>query len=219
MGSKYQMWLTHNGGAEKLQFPVLPEIINIRKGNASKSVTIQGLGEVIMKSDPEAIIISFNTFFPSTPFPGVQVEQLVPPTDLKDKITIWQKSNLPVQFLVTGTSINLHFRIENFPYYEVGGDIGTLYYSLTLKEYKNIKARQVTLDLPNKKAVVPEQAPARVDNRVTEQTHTVVKGDSLYKIAASKLGSGSRYPEIVALNTEIKNPNLIYPGQVLRLPA
>ena len=219
MSSSYQMWLTHNGGAEKLQFPVLPEIINIRKGNASKSVTIQGLGEVIIKSDPEAVIVSFSSFFPASPFPGVQVGQLVPPTDLKDRITIWQKSELPVQFLVTGTSINLYFRIESFPYYEVGGDIGTLHYSLTLKEYRIAKARQVAVDLPAKKAAVSGQTPARVDNRVTGQTYTVAKGDSLFKIAASKLGSGSRYPEIVALNPDIKNPNLIYPGQVLRLQA
>lgn len=36
----------------------------------------------------------------------------------------------------------------------------------------------------------------------------------------SLLGSGSRYTEIYNLNKDkIKNPNLIYPGQVLRIPG
>lgn len=46
--------------------------------------------------------------------------------------------------------------------------------------------------------------------------HTVVKGDTLSKIAQTYLGSASRHPEIAAENN-IKNPNLIYAGQVLTI--
>ena len=42
------------------------------------------------------------------------------------------------------------------------------------------------------------------------------RGDSLWKIAQSQLGSGSRYREIISLNN-LKNET-VYPGQVLRLP-
>ena len=220
MASKYQMWMTYNGETEKFRFPVLPEMINIRKGVQNKSVSIQGLGEVVIKQDPSAILISFSSFFPSTPFPGVQFEDLTPPSDLKDKITVWQKSDMPVHFLVTGTTINLFMTIEDFVYFEQGGDIGTLHYNLTLKEYKTVKARLVKVDIPAQKAVIPEPAPARADNRAPEKTYTVVSGDCLWNIAAKHLGNGSRYTEIASLNSDIiKNPNLIYPGQVLKLPA
>ena len=48
---------------------------------------------------------------------------------------------------------------------------------------------------------------------------TVRKGDCLWNIAKAKLGSGARYTEIYNLNrNKIRNPNLIYPGQVLLLP-
>ena len=46
--------------------------------------------------------------------------------------------------------------------------------------------------------------------------HTVVHGDTLWKIAAQYLGSGSRYKEIVQLN-ELTS-NVIYSGMKLKIP-
>lgn len=53
-----------------------------------------------------------------------------------------------------------------------------------------------------------------------QQTYTVVSGDTLWGIAAKSnvYGDGSKYTKIVTANN-IKNPNLIYPGQVLVIPA
>lgn len=49
--------------------------------------------------------------------------------------------------------------------------------------------------------------------------YTIVKGDTLWAIASKHLGNGSRYPEIFEANKEvIKNPDLIYPGQQIRIP-
>jgi len=51
------------------------------------------------------------------------------------------------------------------------------------------------------------------------QFYTIVKGDTLSKIAAKYYGKGSKYPVIFEANREvIKDPNLIYPGQVIRIP-
>lgn len=50
--------------------------------------------------------------------------------------------------------------------------------------------------------------------------YTVVKGDSLSKIAKAQYGDGSKYPTIFEANKPmLKDPDLIYPGQVLRIPA
>jgi nucleoid-associated protein YgaU len=43
--------------------------------------------------------------------------------------------------------------------------------------------------------------------------YVVKKGDTLWAIAKKYLGSGTKYPQIASENN-IKNPNLIYPGQV-----
>lgn len=51
-------------------------------------------------------------------------------------------------------------------------------------------------------------------------TYTVARGDSLSKIAKKVLGDANRWREIFDANRDqIANPDLIQPGQVLKLPA
>lgn len=50
--------------------------------------------------------------------------------------------------------------------------------------------------------------------------HEVKKGDNLWKIAEKHYGNGSKYPEIFEANKPmLTDPDLIYPGQMLRIPA
>ncbi len=50
--------------------------------------------------------------------------------------------------------------------------------------------------------------------------YTIVKGDSLWKIAKKYYGDGNKYPVLFEANREvIKDPDLIYPGQVIRVPS
>ena len=51
------------------------------------------------------------------------------------------------------------------------------------------------------------------------QMHTVVPGDSLSKIAKKYYGNAAKYPVIFEANQPmLKDPDKIYPGQVLRIP-
>lgn len=67
---------------------------------------------------------------------------------------------------------------------------------------------------------------ARVDDRMEVEKkepeavlYTVQKGDTLSGIAREQYGDATRYPEIFEANRPmLKDPNLIYPGQVLRIP-
>jgi nucleoid-associated protein YgaU len=50
--------------------------------------------------------------------------------------------------------------------------------------------------------------------------YTVVSGDSLSKIAKEQYGDAMKYPVIFEANKPmLKDVDLIYPGQVLRIPA
>ena len=51
-------------------------------------------------------------------------------------------------------------------------------------------------------------------------TTTVSRGDSLWRLSQVSYGAGTRYAVIYKANREqIRNPNLIYPGQVFVVPA
>jgi nucleoid-associated protein YgaU len=59
-----------------------------------------------------------------------------------------------------------------------------------------------------------------LDRSPSTSTYTVVKGDSLSKIAKQVWGDASLWPRIYDANrTTIKDPDLIYPGQVLDIPV
>jgi nucleoid-associated protein YgaU len=52
-----------------------------------------------------------------------------------------------------------------------------------------------------------------------KQFYTVKKGDYLSKIAKEVYGDAKKYPVIFEANKPmLKNPDLIYPGQVLLIP-
>ena len=51
------------------------------------------------------------------------------------------------------------------------------------------------------------------------RTYTVVKGDSLSKIAKQFYGNANQWKRIYEANKDaIKNPDLIYPGQTFTIP-
>ena len=59
----------------------------------------------------------------------------------------------------------------------------------------------------------PQPAPA------APRTYTVVAGDNLSKIAKKFYGNAGKWKEIYEANRDtIKNPDLIHPGQVLKIP-
>ena len=76
------------------------------------------------------------------------------------------------------------------------------------------------IDESENKVVTDEKADIQLESAVTkEKTHTVVRGDCLWNIAKKYLGKGSRWNEIYQLNRDIiKNPDLIYAGQIIKLP-
>ena len=69
-------------------------------------------------------------------------------------------------------------------------------------------------DFSNVQSGVASTAPSAA------QTYTVNKGDSLSKIAKEFYGSANRWHEIYDANRDqISNPDLIKPGQVLKIPT
>lgn len=60
-------------------------------------------------------------------------------------------------------------------------------------------------------------AESNADQKITDNTYTVVHGDNLWKIAVRAYGDGYKWVEIAKANN-LKNPNLIHSGNVFTLP-
>ena len=75
-------------------------------------------------------------------------------------------------------------------------------------------------DFSNVQSGVTSTAPTAPAEPPAPATYTVAKGDSLSKIAKKVLGNANRWREIFDANRDqLDNPDLIQPGQVLKLPA
>jgi nucleoid-associated protein YgaU len=63
-------------------------------------------------------------------------------------------------------------------------------------------------------------SPAGTSGSTGGKSYTVVAGDSLSKIAKREYGDANAWNRIYEANRDIiKNPDLIYPGQNLKIPA
>ncbi len=217
---EYQLWFEADGGKTKLQLPVNPEKITVKKSANNESVTITDLGEITIMRERSAVQISFSSIFPAHYFSGCSVKKPFFPSIYIAAFSSWIIYKKPVRFTAAKCGIVMYVTIESFTYSESGGDIGTYEYSLTLKEYRSTKARQINLNKNTKKASVSKRTAARVSNKTVPKTYTVKSGDCLWNIAKKFYGDGSKYKKIYEANKKIigSNPNLIKPGQVLTIP-
>lgn len=86
-------------------------------------------------------------------------------------------------------------------------------------DFSNVQSgSSTTAPAPAAEAPVPDLRPSGTSG--SEQPYTVVEGDSLSKIAKHFYGDANKWSRIHEANRDqIKNPDLIYPGQKLRIPT
>lgn len=222
----YKMYLGINNGEEGFILPVLPEKMEFEEDGDNKTFDIINLGEINTINKPKLTKISFESFFPKYKQPYVSSEQLFEPNFYINKIRGWREKKHKIRFIFVGSPLEVNdlFTIENFKISENGGEVGDIYYSIELKRYKSYGAKKVVIVKPKNNNTIKNLAkvnkkPPRPVEKPKVKTHTVVRGDTLWHIAKRYLGNGARWKEIYNLNKDkIKNPNLIYPGQILKIP-
>lgn len=219
--SSIQFWLSFDNGAERLRLPVNPASISVRTSQQYNDVNVSQLGEVTVFGDENLAEFEFSSFFP-TEYSPVYCEyaDIPAPWDIVRKLETWQKSKEPCQLIITGTPINTPVTIRSFDYdAERAGNVGDIYYTLTLKEYKFIEFKTVTIEAEATQVQTEESRP---NPNPAPTSYKVVSGDSLSAIAAklSSKGVNISWNDLYNANkaTIGKNPNLIYPGQELVIP-
>lgn len=209
-------------GSKKYKLPVNPEEIKRSRELNIETYQVLEEGQVSIPSYCSLEEYSFEAEFPSQDVnymePGAEAD-----ADYYEKMfRKAQKNKKSIRFIASNDisdDISVKVLVKSVEVVEKAGEEGDKYISLTLLEYKGAGKRYVAIQTPDA-TVKQEETPLAENPAVTaNKTHTVQSGDTLWGIAKKYYGNGSQYQKIVSANPSIKNPNLIYPGQVFTIPS
>lgn len=220
----YSMHLITSAGRE-LPIPVLPEKLKVTSPGKNKSDAVLGLGEVLLLRKKGLRSLAWESFFPARPAPyvtGGMTAAVPAPMELVKAIQVARDTLEPLEFLLLGADLDMNTKVGvgDFSYEERGGEVGDIYYSIELTEWKNHSARRLT---PSGGEVKTKAVEAPVERSGTPgaapRSYTVAAGDSLWSVARRAYGDGAAWKQLYEANkaTIGANPSLIYAGQVLTL--
>lgn len=213
-----EFWLKKSN-SDKFMLPVNPESFAFTEKHNNTSVNVNSIGEVNLLGKRDLKTGTISSHFPKRDRNYANNSGRQAPYTYINKLLSWKSSGKPIQLIITGTKINFQVTIETLKYGEQDGT-GDVYYDLTLKEYRAVEIKKTKLKKTKKKKTTKKKSkPKRPAAKKKTKTYTVKSGDCLWNIAKKFYGNGAQYTKIYNANKgKIKNPNLIYPGQVLTIP-
>lgn len=214
-------------------FPSNPESIRGTMGVRYQSFEIISRGTVKVPKGTDVSEIKWDGEFFGLPKKNERIV-LTPyysePKTCISQLREWQERGTVLNLIVTDTWINLDVTISSFTT-EVYGAYGNVKYSISFTQVKDLKI-YTTDDL--KIASFDKKVVPRNDNTGSggDSVYMVVSGDTLWGIAARKLGSGTKWEKIYVANSDIiesvaqsrrksssDHGHWIYPGTMLTIPA
>ena len=211
-------------GGKKYKLPVNPEEIKRSRELNIENYQVLGTGQVSVPSYYNLEEFSFEAEFPSQDYHYMNSGARADADYYEKMFRKAQKNMKPVRFIASNDitdDISVMVLVKSVEAVEKAGEEGDKYLSIKLQEYKAPGKRYVAIQTVAATVKQEDTAAATETNpAVTEnKTHTVQSGDTLWGIAKKYYGNGGQYTKIASANPDIKNPNLIYPGQVLSIPA
>lgn len=217
-----EIWFSFNNMEEILRLPVNPAELSVKAGTANETVTVQRLGQVSIIQDPVLKTFEFSSQFPKHYAPFCEYLNIPDPLATVKQLERWKNSGLPVQFTVSHDGEetkdrlwDLPVTIESLSVKEVAGDVGTIYYDMTLQEYRYVRARSIETKTENgqTKAKVSKKG-ERPNPQAKPKSYTVKTGDNLWTISRKV---GVDHQKIADAN-KLKPPYSLHPNQVLMIP-
>jgi len=216
-GDPMDFYLTAPDGS-RIHFPANPERITCQTGNRILTFDVIELGDISLPRGRVPTRFSFEGFFPGEARRNdPMVKSWRSPKELAGILSLWRNEGTKLRLLVTETPINhdVYFDGDGSFEHEWRGGHGDCWYSLRFVEARELAIRAEGEMAPVVVAGVQQTRPTPP----APKTYTVKSGDTLWAIAKQTLGDGGRWREIYNNNVDVigKDPNLIRPGQVLRI--
>ena len=149
----------------------------------------------------------------------------VNPTDELVKIFNYERAGEALGLVIGGKAYGKYrWTIQkhdaSVKYTDAYGNLYAVEVSVTLQEYLKGESHNTT-KAAQPATSAPTTAPSGGGGGSGVTTYTVKKGDCMWNIAKKFYGNGSQYMKIYEANRGVigSNPALIYPGQVLTIPA
>ena len=199
------------------RFPIVPPTINIQDYAIMNDSNITAVGDIVVFGGKGLRTTEISSFFPNPErkYSFVNYSDYPKQYECVSKIKKWMDKGEKLRFIVTDTEINFLVKITNFEYSEQDGT-RDVYYTLSLKEYREIKIpglkdNTTRKDTPTKKSATATNTmfDKKTNTTSTQKTYTVKKGDTLWDIAQKSYGKGSDYTKIQKANTTISPTSVI----------
>lgn len=217
----------------KCLLPIAPEKLQVKINNANDTATLINEGEINILKTPELTDVEFECMLPQVKYPfAVYKSGFKGASYFLDYFESLKVDKKPFQFIVSRTmpngkalfATNMKVSLEDYKITEQAKDGFDLMVKIKLKQYRDYSTKTVNIKIEDSKpkATVQQTRAAETSpSPAASQTYTVVRGDCLWNIAKRFYGNGAKYTVIYNANKAVigGNPNLIYPGQVLTIPA
>lgn len=211
-----EFWLQKDHDT-KLQLPVKPSDYRVTVAHNNTVVNVIQLGDINLIGKTGLREISLSSFFPAKAYNFSNNSARKEPLTYVNKIEEWRNSGEPIRVIITGV-LNMECTIESFSYGEQDAT-RDIYYTISLKEYKKPQTKNATSSSTVSSTDTSSTRTTKAADSNSGKTYTVRSGDCLWKIAKQLYGNGAEYTKIYNANKDkIKNPSLIYAGQVLIIP-
>lgn len=218
---------------KKCLLPIAPPKLSVKINNANETVTLINEGEINILKKAELTDIEFECRIPQEKYPFAVYKSGFKGADyFLDYFESLKTSKKPFQFIVcrkrpTGKRLfdtNIKVSMEDYKITEDAKNGFDVLVKIKLKQWRDYGTKTVNISFNMEKpkaSVEPQREATTSPAPAAAQTYTVVKGDCLWNIAKKFYGNGSKYTVIYNANRSVigGNPNLIYPGQVLTIPA
>ena len=212
--------------------PIPPSKLELKISNNNKTYDLINYSQINVLKNPGLSSLEFEVVLPNTKYPFAMYKN----NFQNAKYYLGVLENLKVnrsafQFIVirkfpNGKDIfntNIKVALEEYTITDTTEEGFDTKVKIKLKQYKEYSTKKVQVTIKQYRPPAVTRTVTTNNTAVAKpsgQNYTVKRGDCLWNIAKRFYGNGAKYTTIYNDNrSKIRNPNLIYPGQVLWIPS